>query len=185
MCGRYIFYDEENIDILNLIRKAADLLPAELFAQIPLGEVFPGSLCFAGCLDRQKLHTEVMRWGIKGFKGGTVINARSESCFSSPFFRDMTPCALPASGYYEWSREKKKYLFRIPDHTMYLAGLYRQEDGEKHFVILTEQAEGPRAEIHDRQPVIFERSKAKAWCSSLEPMHLLEYSIQNRTITEA
>lgn len=187
MCGRYIFYDGKNPDILILVRRAEEILPKELFERTARGEVFPGSLCFAGCRKNGAgtLHTEIMRWGIAGFRSGTVINARSETAFSSPFFRGMRTCVLPASGYYEWDSRKTKYLFTADIRTIYLAGLYRIENGEKKFVILTEPAAESLALIHSRQPVVFDRKTAEAWCLSDEPMPLLPYSLQNRSADKA
>ena len=106
-----------------------------------------------------------MKWGYSGY-GNTVINARSETAFEKPMFRKSMQerrCLLPASGYYEWRRtpsggkSKQKYaLYRAGQPTIFMAGLWREEQGERLpvFVILTKAAGPGIADIHDRMPVI-------------------------------
>ena len=64
---------------------------------------------------------------------------------------------LPASGFYEWSRdrERTKYLFTVDSlRTIYLCGIYKLVDGACRFVILTRPANASMIEVHDRMPVI-------------------------------
>lgn len=91
-----------------------------------------------------------MKWGYSGY-GNKVINARSETAFEKPMFRKSMQerrCLLPASGYYEWRRtpsggkSKQKYaLYRAGQPTIFMAGLWREEQGERLpvFVILTKR----------------------------------------------
>ena len=102
------------------------------------------------------------------------------------FFAGSIPCVLPASCYYEWSKETHaRYAFRTADECMYLGGLARQFADGWHFVILTEEAKGEARTIHDRQPLVFTYEDAKKWCASLHPTSLLENSIQYRSIVKA
>ena len=187
MCGRYVFYDEMNQRVQRLIETARSRYTEQEFETISLTEVFPGSRAFAGIFipSAGQFVTRVMRWGYPAAKK-TVINARSETAFSSPFFAGSIPCVLPASYYYEWSKEPRiRYAFRIADACMYLGGIARQIDGEWHFVILTEEAQGEQREIHTRQPLVFTYENAKKWCASQHPTSLYPCSVQKRFTDKA
>ena len=71
---------------------------------------------------------------------------------------------LPATGFYEWSSDKTKYLF-TPDgaSVFYLCGLYKIIDGKYRFLILTRAANESMIEIHDRMPVIVEEHQVRAY----------------------
>ncbi len=187
MCGRYIFYDEENKRLQALIEKAKDRLPYDRFSTVSLYEVYPSQNAFGAVYIPQKKEVEsiVMKWGYPGYHGNIVINARSETAFTSSFFRDSRPCVLPATGYYEWSKDKDRYCFFIEEKPFYLGGICRRIGREICFVILTEPAAAHQLGIHDRQPVLFGYEDAKKWCASLHPTSLLENSIQYRSFVKA
>jgi putative SOS response-associated peptidase YedK len=187
MCGRYLFLNGKNNKLQELAYLAEEKLDRETFEKISLNEVFPGSLCFAGIYDRSggKHKTVLMNWGYPSSRK-LIINARSETCFSSPFFSGSVPCVIPATAYYEWTPQKQRYEFTTGEDVFYMAALCRREkDGLLHHVILTEEASGPSAAIHHRQPVIFSYEKAKAWCQSETPALLLKYSADKRFFTKA
>ena len=164
MCGRYQFSEEDNREINEFIARIREAFPRKTFESISFGEVFPGNTALSLAFDpnAETLKAIPMKWGFGS--GKLVINARSETCFEKPFFRDCRPCLLPASAYYEWSEDPKvRYRFTTDEKTMYLCGLFRRENGDLHFVILTQQAEEPQKEIHHRQPVIIPRKDVLAW----------------------
>jgi putative SOS response-associated peptidase YedK len=95
-----------------------------------------------------------------------VINARSET--AGKRFRGTRPVIVPADGFYEWTGAKgaRRPLWFRPrgGGLLYLAGLTEDlPDGRRAFVILTTDASGPVAEIHDRMPVVLPREKIQAW----------------------
>jgi putative SOS response-associated peptidase YedK len=182
MCGRYIFYDEKNAQLKEMIAQAKEKLPQKTFSEISLFEVFPRQKAFAAVFDKTKDQSviKVMQWGFD-HGGKIVINARSETCFTSSFFSDAVPCVLPASSYFEWTKKHQKYKFRTRHETIYLGGVAREEENGWHFVILTEEATGRQAEIHTRQPLVFNYEDAKKWCASKHPTSLFAYSIQERS----
>ena len=50
-------------------------------------------------------------------------------------------CVIPATGFYEWNRQKEKCEFsRTEQEEMFLAGFYGAFAGENRFVILTTEA---------------------------------------------
>lgn len=181
MCGRYLFFDEKNQKIRRLIQIAESTLDPIVFATVSLHEVTPGSHAFAGIYDRPngKFHSVIMKWGMP-LKNRLVINARQETFRDSPFFNQSRPCVLLCCGYYEWSRDHRKYYFSLKDDAMYLAGLYHPYEKENVYTILTENATGEQALIHPRQPIVLSYEKAQEWCASPLSFPVHDFSIQNR-----
>lgn len=184
MCGRYLFFDESNQEIRKMIEAAERTLPEDTFRQLSLFEVFPSQRVLAGVWDpvSQKFGLSVAVWGYEKDDGKLIINARSETADTSPFFAGSFPCCIPASGYYEWSQSPRhKYYFTIPENTAYLACFGRRTGNVTRIVILTEDAEKPAADIHSRQPVIFSLEDAHAWCKGDSYREMVKRSIRERT----
>ena len=73
-------------------------------------------------------------------------------------------CVIPATGFYEWNRQKEKCEFsRAEQEEMFLAGFYGAFAGENRFVILTTEANPSVAPVHGRMPLILEREEAVSW----------------------
>jgi putative SOS response-associated peptidase YedK len=134
---------------------------------------------------------EMMRWGLVPFwaaKPGAsrsnlpgkarrpplMINARVESIESKATFRDALGrkrCLVPADGFFEWKRSGKKAtpLWIHPSSQRFIAfaGLWARAklpEGELHsFTIITGPANQLVAPIHDRMPVVLDRSVWAAW----------------------
>lgn len=113
-----------------------------------------------------------MQWGFHLPNDRLLINARSETAAAKPMFSaplQNARCILPASYFFEWQRmgkERIRYACRLEGgRPMYLAGLYRFEPtlSLPVFVILTRQAEGAMADIHDRMPVIVPQEGLRTW----------------------
>lgn len=153
----------------------------EDFEQISLFEVFPGQRAFTVVSDREKMKLVPMLWGYTG--KSLVINARSETAFSNSFFAESGRCVIPCSGYYEWSKQKKKYYFSV-DGTAYLGALYRREADGYHFVILTEDACAPMHTVHPRMPVLFTREDAVKWCRNASEKEMLRASLRKRNMVQ-
>jgi putative SOS response-associated peptidase YedK len=136
--------------------------------------------------DRTVRSIRVMRWGLvppwaKDPKlGSRLINARAESAASKPAFRDALArrrCLIPADGWYEWQRSgpRKQPFFITPvdGSGLALAGLWSAWRGPDAAAsplvtctVLTTDAVGPLAEIHDRMPLIL---PSQAWPAWLDP----------------
>lgn len=125
-------------------------------------------------------------WGFARPSGGLTINARSETAARTALFRDAFRagrCVVPADGFYEWRREgrvNQPYLFRRQDAGLFvMAGL--REEGR--YVILTQDAVGEVAEIHDRMPVLLDGDGAERWLSAgeiAEPPVLVKTAVAPR-----
>jgi len=108
-----------------------------------------------------------------------TLNARSESVFGKPSFRDPIRhrrCIVPVSAFYEWQHVgKDKIKYRIEpteDDVLSLAGIWdawvspRQGIEVRTFSVLTCAANPLMAEIHNtqqRMPVILDKSRMDAW----------------------
>ena len=177
MCGRYHIDTEEEIaemrEILEEInRKYAD---SQQHAQMKTGEIFPTNLAPVVGMDGP----EIMRWGfpMQG-KSQTIINARSETAYERPMFRNALIArrvVIPTTGFYEWSHEngksKDKFLFRLPgEKVLYLAGMFTDFNlptgREKRFTILTTDANESMRPYHDRMPVYLAVNERDAWINN-------------------
>jgi putative SOS response-associated peptidase YedK len=129
----------------------------------------------------------VVRWGLvpswaKDPKiGNRMINARMESVAEKPAFRRAFAkrrCLLPADGYFEWYGEtkgKKQPFFIRPSDggVLAMAGLYElwkdpnAPEGADPWLwtctVLTTSAPDDLGRIHDRMPLLVERSRYAEW----------------------
>ncbi|GHC45557.1 SOS response-associated peptidase [Neogemmobacter tilapiae] len=127
------------------------------------------------------------RWGlipawfkksVKEWKAST-INARIEGVADAPSYRDAYQrgrCIVPMAGYYEWSTRTKTKQAHYIQHggnepALLVLGLWTEvklPDFEGlTCAILTEEAQGQIAAIHDRQPVIVDREGARMWLAGV------------------
>jgi putative SOS response-associated peptidase YedK len=123
---------------------------------------------------------ELMRWGLQpawmrdDTKRPPPINARSETLLERPMFRSAVPhrrCLIPANGFYEWKvvpgrKTKQPMYIRLKSGDLFaFAGLYAhgREDVGSTCVIVTTAANDVLAPIHERMPVILDRSFEEAW----------------------
>ena len=114
------------------------------------------------------MEAEQMIWGFPRFDGrGLLINARAETAVERRTFKESVlhrRCVIPAKGFWEWNKSKEKFSFERPDsQVMFMAGCYDCFDGQERFVILTTEANPSVKPVHDRMPLILERSELEAW----------------------
>lgn len=110
-----------------------------------------------------------------------AINARSESVHEKPTFRNafrQRRCLVPASGYYEWATELGRYKTKQPvfisrddDKLLAFAGIFDRwisPDGEfrDSVAIITRDAVGELAKVHNRMPLFLPRERWNAWMDS-------------------
>src|SRR5271169_3743434 len=119
-------------------------------------------------------------------KGPQLINARAEKVTTSPAFRASAKskrCLIPMDGYYEWrangdtdsgkkARKTPFFLHRADGEMLFMAGLWSVWKPAKDATpllsctIITTDAVGGLAEIHDRMPLIV---PARDWDRWLDP----------------
>ena len=147
------------------------LVPADGFAALSEPrDVFPSENALVIAGSRGALSAESMGWGFSNpVSKGLLANARSESIKEKPTFREsafLRRCAIPASGFYEWDEYKARYkFFRTDEELLWLAGIYRIENGLKRFTVLTREAAGPMISIHPRMPVTLSGFEVNTWIS--------------------
>jgi putative SOS response-associated peptidase YedK len=121
-----------------------------------------------------------MRWGFQPAwmrndgQRPPPINARSESLLERPMFRSAVAhgrCLIPADGFYEWmvvpgQKTKQPMYIRLKGGPIFaFAGLYVQgkDDVGETCVIVTTAANAAISSIHERMPVILDRSVEMRW----------------------
>jgi putative SOS response-associated peptidase YedK len=180
MCGRYaIFYTWAEIHAfsqpLTIQTPAAEPEPRYNLAPTQQGWVIAED-------DENALTARTMRWGLIPFwakdakVGFSTFNARIETAASKPMFREAWKrrrCLVPASGYYEWQRQKDgktKQPVLIRDSAspiLMFAGLWERwnspEGPVESCTIVTRDAEGPEAVLHDRRPVMLPPELLSDW----------------------
>jgi putative SOS response-associated peptidase YedK len=168
----------------------------DLWEHFDLGKVFPLEPRYniapsqdvaAVRIEEGQRQLVPLHWGLIPFWaddpkiGYRTINARSETAHKTPSFRAALRrrrCLIPASGFYEWDKKdgtKQPFFICRSNHKpMAIAGLWEHwEDKEGKTVIesctiLTTEASGPLAKLHDRMPVILEREDFGVWLDPLE-----------------
>jgi putative SOS response-associated peptidase YedK len=118
----------------------------------------------------------VNSWAKDASGAARQINARSETALSRPAFREAFEkrrCAVPADGFFEWvgaKEARRPVWFHAPDNSLLLfAGLYESwrsptsGDWVRSFSILTTAANETVAPVHDRMPVILDRTRLDDW----------------------
>ena len=175
MCGRFALARcPDELTRLFDLAECADFTPRYNIAPGTDIPVIRRSLTHQHVLHR-------LRWGLvphwsKGpTLGSRLINARSESLTEKPSFRSAFArrrCLIPADGFYEWDRQgttKQPYYFTESNgELLAFGGLWESwttPDGSllRTTCIITTQATGEVALIHDRMPLIIPMDKVTAW----------------------
>lgn len=141
--------------------------------------------------DAARRRLRMMRWGllpawVNAGPDGTpqpksqLINARAESVTTSPAFRSAAErrrCLIPMDGYYEWKRpedpgrgRKTPFFFYRPDgRPLLVAGLWsvwrphRAADPLLTCTVITTDAPGQFARVHDRMPLVLGEADWDRW----------------------
>ena len=170
MCGRYFFDGETAKEIEDELELSPGLISAGA------GDITPAMSPVVISADRDSSGAELrvsdMFWGVVGKDKKLVINARAESALEKPMFSDSVATrrlVIPAAGFYEWDKDKNKVTFYAKDKSpIYLAGFYQLSDNKDSFVILTTAANESMIRVHDRMPLMIEKSAVKDWIFDLD-----------------
>lgn len=184
MCGRFALTG----NLMWLIRLLS-LEPLPVFAD--RYNIGPGQplLAFMHDLDRGGFRHDFLLWAFTPSfakdptRISNLINARCETVSSKAAFKSAFKyrrCIFPASGFYEWQKEggtSTPWYFSAADNQhLCLAGIWEIWHGEggeqmNSCAILTTQANAAVAPVHQRMPVIINKTAIKQW---LDPQ--TEYS---------
>ena len=130
--------------------------------------------------------------GAPDTKGPLLINARAEKVTTSPAFRASAKakrCLVPMDGYYEWraspdldsgkkARKTPFFMHRTDGGLLFMAGLWSVWKPAKDATpllsctIITTDAVGGLAEIHDRMPLIVAEQDWDRWLDPDAPADL-------------
>lgn len=173
MCGRYLFSTQEYKEFRQIVRDAQRRSSGQHNElNFPMaGDIAPTAEAPVLIASGDKVVAEFQRWGIPGWRGGLMINARAETVCVKPMFRRSMAaqrCVIPASGYYEWDAGKHKYFFQLPGKPIYLAGIYDNIEGINCFVILTTSPNETVKDIHDRMPLILNHDQVRPWLTDAQ-----------------
>jgi len=140
----------------------------------------------------------LMRWGLVPYWANdakiayTTINARAEEVATKPAYRDALKkrrCLIPADAFYEWQRlgtkTRQPYAIALKSGEPYaFAGLWERWQPKppaadpnvtpalETFTILTTDPNPLMEPIHDRMPVLVERSNYDRWLEPGDPARL-------------
>ncbi len=165
MCGRYFCVDDTDDEV------EAELELDKGSLSIKSGDVTPGmnTVVLSAFGDREggPIVISDMFWGFSGKDNKLIINARAESASEKPMFSGSVEhrrCILPAAGFYEWDRDRNKVtFFREDESPIYLAGFYQIFNNRDSFVILTTAANESMIRVHDRMPLMIDKSLVRTW----------------------
>jgi len=174
MCGRYtVQTEEELVEIRDILEELSMRVYDQVFEnpEEMVKDYAPTDIAPVFIEEEAVLACEKMRWGFKKWDSkGVVINARSESVEDKTMFRKLTEqrCVVPASGFYEWQHDENnkitdQYLVTDSSDIMFMAGLWRNTENGREYVILTREANEFFADIHSRMPLILYRHQIQDW----------------------
>jgi len=187
MCGRYA----QTLDMRELMEQfeVTGSSPREsLPANWNIAPTNPIYIVRAHSLNHDQNALATVSWGLIGpwlsdvneakASQSRAINARSESIHEKPTFRaafKSSRCLIPAEGYYEWATALGKFSPKQPfyitarnEKLLPIAGIWsswRAPSGEviESASIITQEAQGSLAEIHNRMPVFMPHERWRSW----------------------
>lgn len=164
MCGRYYI----NLDMADEIEKVVHDIDKRIRQEHFSGDIYPTNIAPVIEKSEQGMKLDICRWGYPLSKGkNLVINARTESVMDKPSFQNgilYHRLLIPASGFYEWNRQKEKNIFSRYDRSaLYMVGFCDWFENERRFVILTTAANESMKKVHDRMPLILEKEQLLEW----------------------
>ncbi len=182
MCGRFSLTKEE-LEIEK--RFNAKFYSNDLVKRY---NVAPSQLALV-ITDEKPHELQLLKWGLipswakEASIGYKMINAKSETIFEKPSFRNLIKkrrCLVISDGFYEWKplEGKHKQPYRIGlkgDDLFAFAGLWDtwtdKETGEivPTFTIITTNSNCLVTPIHDRMPVLLHKEDEVKWLSSKLP----------------
>lgn len=167
MCGRYF----TDATILSRLKPFVQIPEKAEQSMMYASDIVPSSLSWILTASvGKKMHLVQMRWGypITG-KKGVIFNARTESVKEKKIFRNgfyYHRVIVPAVCFYEWNSLKEKFTFcRSDGDILYMAAISDLFENELKYTILTTKANKSMERIHDRMPLVLEKTQIEQWLS--------------------
>ena len=188
MCGRYVSPEQAEIErFWHIGRHNSNPFPRRY--NVPPTSMIP-ILRLDRVTGEIELVTA--RWGLipgwwkEAKPPRTSHNARSEEAAIKPMWKRplaKSRCLVPARGWYEWRqvertdpntgeivKVKQPHFFHLPDDRLFaFAGMMamwkpaNDAEWQTSCAILTREAIGPAAKVHERMPVVLSKSGEETW----------------------
>lgn len=192
MCGRFAIFTapEDYLDQIGLAGQVEPCAAVENYNAYPTQHLPVLYRPSTNNLSCHLLHWGLIpSWAKDAAIGYKLSNARSETAAEKPSFRHAfytQRCLVPVDGWFEWKRDgrhKQPYYHHRPDNkVIWLAGLWehwinpQDQQTVLSFTLLTRDAAGAAAHIHDRMPVCLNPNRMALW---------LNPALQDRTRLES
>ncbi|MCS7036578.1 MAG: SOS response-associated peptidase [Saprospiraceae bacterium] len=186
MCGRYSFVPTAR-QLETQLRGVA--LPADVSFSY---HIAPTERAWVIASDAPHA-LQAMYWGLvpawaEAFRpSGRTINARAETVWEKPTFRDAARrrrCVVPADSFYEWRRQPngQRLPYRIlpaDGSLLFMAGIWEEWRGPngayRSFAIITVPASADLTDLHDRMPaLLLSEEECRAWLYTGLPLQNLQ-----------
>ena len=181
MCGRVNVTDNEGVRLLMELVGMPSWPAIQARYNVAPSAQLDGLVWDKG-LGHQTLHWGLVPvWAKPGQFSSPLINARSETVWEKPSFRNLVKnqrVCIPVTGFYEWQRSGKEkspyFIYPSANQAMFIGGIYQQTaqtDGSTRcdLSLLTTEANQRMAEVHHRMPVIIQPDQVHTWLSNDEP----------------
>jgi putative SOS response-associated peptidase YedK len=196
MCGRYRLTTTP----LELARRFSSFIDDALLQQAPRFNVAPTDVMPVLRLVDDARWLLPHRWGLvphwaKDLAiGSSLINARAETVFEKPAFKESLKkrrCLVVVDGVYEWqtlsAKQKRPHLITFSDaQPVTLAGLWSTWHGGvgpvHTFTILTTAANEQLRMLHDRMPIVVDEDERDAWLDPTREVIDLQHFARQREL---
>ena len=176
MCGRFAITLPDDA-----MTRLFDAAPANDLPPVPRYNVCPTQPVSVVISAEGRRRYGPMRWGFlpRWYKtptdGPLLFNARSETIAEKASFKEAVRkrrCLIPASGFYEWTKEGETrlpwYITRADGAPMIFAGIWQSWQGPEgsriaSCAIVTAEAGPEMARLHERVPVILDPEDWALW----------------------
>jgi len=170
LCGRYSlnlkdnqsYFKQETIDNFKPIFEYSN------------GNISPSTEAPIILLQNSKYLFKQSKWGLLFDwlpKGKTLFNIRSETVREKSFSNKLIEnnrCLIPFNYYFEWKNtdtHKQKYKLYTETTVSFFAAVFILIDNTYYFSILTKSSLESIEFIHERNPLIINKSKINHWFS--------------------
>ena len=206
MCGRYVSPEEAEIERFwhigrhnsNPFPRRYNVTPTSIIPVLRLDRA------------SGEIELVNARWGLipnwwkEAKPPRTSHNARSEEAATKPMWKGplaKSRCLIPAAGWYEWKamectdpatgeivKSKQPFFLHLPDDQLFaFAGVMamwkpaNDAEWQVSCAILTREAVGPAAGVHDRMPVILSMDSESAWLDTkiTDPAQAMATALEN------
>lgn len=191
MCGRF-FLARRALEIAQALGLALSPRAGEWRPRYNIAPTQDVLAVVAGPLIESRRWGLIPHWAKDATIGNRMINARIETIATKPSYSKpfrTSRCVVLADGYFEWRKTpsgKVPVALSLPSGgLMGFAGIWttwRPPEGEPvdSCTIITREAEGNAAEVHDRMPAFLPRESWEKWVApgDMEPGELLKIALE-------